>query len=196
MKKAFSILIILFAGFCHQQVKAQKIDLNAWAKKQKDSLIRNGIDTIMYYHQYCGECTVKEKTGNKICDVSDNDWTLINSYYIFKKKGAYYSLKFNYCNPPIITKLVPCKSISYFLSILMALHNRDLTYTQMHKKAKFFPPIPSDGSYEDATLYINKKIHNASLSEYQKKDGYKYWKKYPWIDKEIALMKLVEQDLN
>lgn len=196
MKKALLILIVVWVGLCHQQAWAQKINLEAWAKRQKDSLTRNGVDTLMYYHHYCGECAVIEQKEHKNCEVLDNDWTFIDSYYIFKKNGAFYSLKFNYCNSPVITKLASSKSIPYFLSIKAVLHNRDLTYAQMRKQAKFFPPIPTDGSYEEATLYIRKQTSKSSISEYQKKDGYKYWKKYPWIDKEIALMKLVEQDLN
>lgn len=196
MKKVFFILIVLLLVFSHQQAVAQKVDLKSWAKRQKDSLMRNGVDTILFYHHYCSECAVTEQKANKNCEVTDDDWTLIDCYFIFRKKGVFYSIKFNYCNPPVITRLHSCKSIPYFLSISRVLHNRDLTYAQMRKQGKFFPPVPTDGSYEEVTLYIRKRINQASLSEYQKREGYKYWKKYPWIDKEIALFKMVTQDLN
>lgn len=157
--------------------------------------MKNGIDTIIYYHQFCGECSVIEKRQNKNCDVLDNSWTLINSYFIYKKAGVSYSLKFNYCNSPIIRKLDACKSIAYFLSIRQVLQKRDLEFAQMRKKAKFFPPIPTDGGYEETTLYYGKYIYKVSMSEYQKGEGYKYWKKYFWTNDEIKLTNLIEQDL-
>jgi hypothetical protein len=195
MKKGFIILLIVFGGLCNERAIAQKINLEKWVKHQRDSLIRNGIDTIIYYHHYCGECSLLENKDNKHREALDNGWTLIESYFIFKKNGDFFSLTFNYCSPPIISKLDFCKSIPYFLSIIPVLHKRDWVYAQMRKQAKFFPPIPTDGSYEEATIYFRKHSSKVSLSDYQKKEGYKYWKKYFWIDKELKIVSLIEEDL-
>jgi hypothetical protein len=194
MKKVY--LFIIMAFLCAEHSLAQKINLEKWVKHQRDSLIRNGIDTIIYYHHYCGECSVKVKGDDKPnCEVIDNSWTLIESFLIYKQNGNAFAIKFNYCKPPIKTKLISCKSTPYFLSIIPILHKRDKVYAQMRKQVKFFPPIPTDGSYEEATLYCHKSRSNVSLSEYQKNEGYKYWKSYFWIDEEIKLITLIEQDL-
>ena len=104
MKKGLIILIIVFAGLFNQCAIAQKINLAEWVKHQRDSLIRNGVDTIIYYHQYCGECSLIETKDNKHCEAFDNDWVLIDSYFIYKKNGTAFSLRFNYCNPPLKKK--------------------------------------------------------------------------------------------
>ena len=195
MKRIYLFIIMSFLYAEHSS--AQKINLEEWVKHQRDSLTGNGIDTIIYYHQYCGECSVKVKNDDKPnCEVIDHSWTLIASSLIYKQNGDAFSLKFNYCKPPIKSKITSCKSIPYFLSIIPTLHKRDEAYAQMRKQDKFFPPVPTDGSYEGATLYCRKKRSSISLNEYQKNEGYKYWKSYFWIDKEIRLITLIEQDLN
>jgi hypothetical protein len=189
------LLICVLNLFFQGNLYAQKINLAEWVKHQRDSLINKGIDTIIYFHQYCGECSVIEKKEDKSCEVIDNSWTFIDSYFIYKKAGTTYSLKFNYCNAPIIKKLDSCKSIAYFLSIRNLLQKRDREYSEMRKNAKFFPPIRTDGGYEEAILYCKKLKTKVSISEYQKGDGYKYWKKYFWTDNEIKLTNLILQDL-
>lgn len=195
MKNLRIVFLFVLSFLFQTNTHAQKINLEKWVKNKKDSLIKNGIDTIIYFHQYCGECSVKSRIENKDCEVIDNSWTLIDSYLIYREAGIAYSLRFNYCNAPIITKLKSNKSIAYFLSIHKLLQKRDLVYTEMQRKAEFFPPIPTDGGYEEATLYYKKQIIKVSLSEYQKRDGYKYWKQYFWIDNEIKLTDLILRDL-
>ncbi len=194
--KELKILTTLFIACLLSSVTiAQtKVNLNDWLKREKDSLNKVGVDTIIFYHQYCGGCSVKENKSNEHCEVIDNSWTFLEGGFLYKQKGRAYSLKFNYCNAPIKQELPKCGSISYFLSILPTLKKRDQVYIQRRKAFKFFPPIPTDGSYQAATLYLKKKTVDVSLSYHQKTDGYSNWKGFFWIDKEIKLFDLIEKD--
>lgn len=189
--------MLAFVGF--GDARAQKtLMLRDWVKHQKDSLNKNGVDTIIYYHNFCGECSVvKQKANFYNCEVYDNGWELVESRFIYKQNGNIFSLKFNYCNLPIITQIKDSRSIPYFLSIIPMLKQRDKVDTQRKKLHKFFPPIPTptDGFYEDTKLYLHKSEIAVSLSGYQKEEGYKYYKSFFWIDKEIKLMQLIEQDI-
>ena len=175
---------------------AQKISLEKWALHNVDSLHKNHVDTIEYYHAYCGECFISGKPTDTLprhqCEL-ENSWVEIENIIIYKQKSKYYSLTFDCNYPPIKKELKGCKSIDYFLSVIPVLNKRDKTITEMYRHNKFLGPIVSDGGYEEVFLYCRSIKQHVDIQDYQKTD--KTWKSYFWIDKEIKLLTLVGADL-
>lgn len=101
--KTLKILTTLFIAclLTSVTIAQTKVNLNDWVKREKDSLNKVGVDTIIFYHQYCGECAVIEDKPNEHCEVIDNSWTFIKGLFLYKQNGHAYSIKFNYCNAPI-----------------------------------------------------------------------------------------------
>jgi hypothetical protein len=174
---------------------AQKVSIKNWVSHTIDSLKKNQIDTIEYYHAYCGECEILRKPTDTLpthqCDVG-NGWEQRVNDIIYKQKGKYYSLTFNCSYPPIKKELKSANSLTYFLSIVPVLVKRDRYGEAMKKRRKFNPPIMVDGGYEDAFLYCGNIKQHVFMQEDQKTD--KAWKAYFWIDKQTELLKLLESE--
>jgi hypothetical protein len=182
------IVIIPFAS------NAQTVDVNKWATHIVDSLQKNKVDTIEYYHAYCGECEILRKPTDTLpthqCDVGD--WTEILNDIIYKQGGKSYSLTFNCGYPPIKKELKSVKSLDYFLSIVPILNRRDKYGASMQKKRKFNPMVVVDGGYEKALFYCGKVRQSIFMQEDQKTN--KGWRAYFWIDKQIKLLALLEAE--
>ena len=162
---------------------AQKVRLNTWVERNIDSLRKIGVDTIVYYHAYCGECEVLEKPIN-IADTSekkhdceiDNSWTQIANVIVYQQNNTFITLTFNCNYPPLKAELKTCKSIPYFISIIPTLNRRDKMQQQMFKRGKFNPPVTVDGGYEETWIYLNGKKQHIYLQENQKTD--KAWRSF------------------
>lgn len=191
MKSLLKIFFIILLG---QVATAQSINIRTWATRQIDSLQQVHVDTIVYYHQFCGGCEVRR--SYKYCDVYDNGNVNMESIILYKQSGSFYRLAFNCGDVPDKIELKSCKSIPYFLSITGVLKNRDKAINAIYSQKKFLPPNLADGFYTQAELYCHKSNYRVSLSDYQQRDGYKVWKQYFWIDKEIQLLKLLDADLH
>ncbi|HEY8780859.1 MAG TPA: hypothetical protein VIM16_04525 [Mucilaginibacter sp.] len=174
---------------------AQKVSLKKWASHTIDSLQKNQVDTIEYYHAYCGECEILRKPTDTLlthqCEV-ENSWTQIVNEIIYKQKDKYYSLTFNCGYPPIKKELKSANSLKYFLSIVPVLNKRDKHEAAMRKKRKFNPPIIVDGGYEEAFLYCSHIKQHVFMQDDQKTD--KGWRFYFWIDKQTQLLALLESE--
>jgi hypothetical protein len=186
------LFIILNIGFAY----AQKINLEKWVSHQVDSLRHEKVDTIEYFHAYCGECAIVEKppmlgAPSHNCDVG-NGWTQLKTIIIYQQNNHYYSLKFNCGYPPIKDELQNIKSIKYFLSIVPDLIKRDKYENALYKKHKLNPPVTVDGGYEEAVLYIPQVKSSVYMQENQKTD--KAWRSFFWIGKQTQLLKLLEDE--
>lgn len=164
--------------------------MDQWVFNIVDSLRQNKVDTIEYYHAYCGECMV-EKPNTSSCYVNTG-WTQIQNTIIYKQEGVYYSLTFNCSYPPIKQQLQGVKSLDYFLSITSLLDKRDKYQAVLRKNKKFNPPVIVDGGYEEAVLYYNGSTKSVYMQENQKND--KVWRSLFWIDKQTKLLKLMESE--
>lgn len=196
--KPFIITFVLIL-LCLNIVYAQKINLEKWVSKTVDSLKKEKIDTIEYYHSYCGECWIIEKpvdkntkTNKTYCDVGSG-WVQIENIIIYKQKNKYYTLSFNCNYPPIKKELASVKSLDYFISIIPILYKGDKTLKHLYQKNKFNPPIAVDGGYEEAYIYWNKKKQSVFLQEDQKTS--KVWNKFFWIPKQVQLLKFIKSDI-
>ncbi len=186
-------MVLLCANHCHAQ---KKISITKWVAKTVDSLQRNHVDTIEYYHSYCGECMIadnpNEEKHRTYCE-TDDGWTQIESTIIYQQKGKYYSLTFN-CNEPAMKKtMATVASLQYFLSIIPDLDKRDKTIKAIYKRHQFLPMVATDGSYEDAYIFCRKVKQGASMRYTQKTDA--AWRAYFWIDKETDLFRLMLSDI-
>lgn len=137
MKRSLLCISTLLIATCSF---AQKISLEKWVERNVDSLNNIGIDTIIYYHDYCGECIVLEKPVNindttarkHHCEI-DNSWTQLANLIIYKQKGANYTLSFDCSYPPLKSTLKTCTSIPYFLTIVPDLNRRDTLQKAVQK---------------------------------------------------------------
>jgi len=193
----FWSLTLLLIAFGITDNYAQKINLETWTSHIVDSLQKNHIDTIVYYHAYCGECFIARKPTDTVqprsCDVG-TAWVQIANDIFYKQKGKYFSLTFNCSYPPIKKELKNVKSLDYFLSIVPVLVRRDRYSKEMFKKRKFNPPIVVDGGHEEALLYCGHIKKSVFMQEDQKTD--KGWRQYFWIDKQTKLLALLESDIS
>jgi len=191
------LLVMLSINYAN----AQKVDLEKWVSHNVDSLQKIRVDTIEYYHAYCGECIILRKPPilgqptdtlpTHQCDVG-NGWEQRVNDIIYKQKGKYYSLTFNCSYPPIKKELKSANSLKYFLSIVPVLNKRDKHEAAMRKKRKFNPPIIVDGGYEEAFLYCSHIKQHVFMQDDQKTD--KGWRFYFWIDKQTKLLALLESE--
>lgn len=196
MKKSLFCIIALLTSTCSF---AQKNNLEKWVKINVDSLYNIGVDTVIYYHYYCGECmvlkpinTTDSTAKSHQCEI-DNSWVQIINVIIYQQNGAFFALSFNCSYPPIKSPLKTCSSIPYFISIIPDLDRRDKVQKAMFKKHKFNPPIVVDGGYEEASIYLRKKTQSIDLQEDQKTDT--AWRSFFWIDKEAHLLKFIASDI-
>ncbi len=177
---------------------AQKVNLEKWVSHTVDSLQKNHVDTIEYYHTYCHECVILRKPPTDTlpthqCE-DENSSMQVENKIIYRQKNKYYSLTFNCGYPPIKKELENVKSLRYFLSIIPILNKRDKIITARYKKHKFPAPIIVDGRYEEAFIYCNNVRQNVFM-HYDKKT-YKGWSNYLWIDEQIKLLQLINSDIS
>ena|ERR1700761_8902174 len=187
----FYLLYCSALSYC----SAQNVNLQKWVNRNVDSLQREHIDTIIYYHSYCGECYIIQSKSDlhKDCTITDDSWTQLENRIIYQQNGQYFTLTFNCNYPPLKQQLKTGYSIPYFISIIPVLNKRDQVQNKMFKQHKFNPPVLIDGGYEEASIYLHKTTKRIYLQEYQKTD--KNWRKFFWIDKETYLFKLIADDL-
>jgi hypothetical protein len=188
MKKVYSLLLFtLLVAYAN----AQLLSIEKWRKHTIDSLHKKKIDTILYYHEYCDECSVKNPLPYKIAGLSAQ---IVNTV-IYRQNGEFFSLQFNCAFPPVKKQLPVCKSISYAISVIPVFEARDRSYDTMRKAKKFPPPTITDGVYAEVTIYCNRKEQSASMSMDMPDDLFKVWRQYFWFDKEDKLLKLVRADI-
>jgi hypothetical protein len=190
-----NLISLLLFLLCINYVSAQKVNLKRWVKHTVDSLQKDHVDTILYYHEYCSECDVKSKVHH--CEIEDVGYEQIENIIIYQKNERFYSLTFDCNYPSIKNELISCKSIPYFISVVPVLNARDRAIKGIYKQHKFLPPIPSDGVYTGATIYCNKVTQGIYMSNEQKTDpdSYKAWGQYFWFDKQVKLFELINADL-
>lgn len=185
-----SNLIILFCILACSTLHAQYRP--AAIKTYLSGLGKKGIDTILVYSTGCGECKISAQQTN--CDCLGD--VLKSVYVIYCKNNKFYKVDLSCCKGETPVQISNITSITYFLSLKGVLKEEHTFYKNLEKNKKFLPPIPTDNPFEEAELIISKKSTIVSLSSYQKEEGYNVWKSYPWIDKEIKLFSLINQDLN
>lgn len=80
----------LFLCFNGIAIAQNKIKLDDWVTLQKNSLNHIGVDTIVFYHHYCGEysVTVDEDEPTQ-CDVIDNSWKFIDGVTFINKSALF-----------------------------------------------------------------------------------------------------------
>lgn len=192
-------LILLFSILVAGNTYAQK-GIEELSQNKIDSLRSEHVDTIIWYHSYCGECEILSRPDiskpntpirYSYCTVLSG-YTLTNNIILYKQKGNYFLLNFD-CNNLIIKRqLDTCKSISYFISIIPTLYARDKTITAMHRRGEFLGPMQTDGSFEEADIYFHQTKQHISMSDIEKTPAYK---KYFWAIKQIKLFELISADI-
>jgi len=195
MKRWLIILAFLFLRLT--PVDAQKINLEKWVSHTVDSLRKHRVDTIEYYHEYCGGCEIIRKPTDTIplhqCE-TEYSWVQAKNDIIYGQNGKYYLLMFNCGYPPIKREVQIVKSLEYFVSIIPDLDERDKYWAEKRKEHKFAPPITIDGVYEEAILYIGHFKQRVFMQGDQKKD--KNWLSFFWMDKQIKLLELLESEIS
>jgi hypothetical protein len=185
------LLLILFAFNTY----AQKKGIEKLSKHKIDSLRNKHIDTILWYHSYCGECFIK-KNDNPIkyanCTVQSG-YDLTYNAIIYKQKDKYFILNFDCNNLLIKRQLDSCKSIPYFISIMSILNSRDKTIKEIYRKGGFLGPLQSDGGFEDADIYYHNIKQHITMTSTEATD--EVYKQYFWIGKEIKLFRLISGDI-
>jgi hypothetical protein len=185
MKLVSKFLLIVLLAFTANTAFSQ------YRPKPVDSLVKKlkqkGIDTILIYMN--GSTWHKTK-----CDCLKSD-VIYAAQLIYKLKGKIYKVDFSCCNEDSIVEMTKCLSIPYFLSLKEVFKEEDNFYKNLRKNKKFPPPIPTDNPFENVELIIPKYHKEVGLNSYESGEGYATWKKYPWINKEIKLIKLIRQDL-
>jgi hypothetical protein len=189
MKYPLILLLIILLSY---NTYAQK-GIEKFSTQKIDSLQYLHVDTIIHYYSYCGECEVLSKHNN--CSVLSG-YVLIDNVLLYKQCGKYYTLTFDCSNNPIKRTLDSCKSLPYYLAIRPTLYARDKTIKAMIKKGRFLGPSVADGEFENADIYVNYMKQSVSMSESEKTDLYKIYRKYFWIDKQIKLLKLIKGDMS
>ena len=187
-----SFLLFIIAPFA---IKAQQIDVNEWATHIADSLQNINIDTIEYYHEFCGECEVRSKPPSDTahshsCQIKGS-WMEFANVIIYNQNGKLYSLTFDCSYPPIKNSLSKGESLNYFISIIPILNKRDKVLREKQKKHLFPEPIIVDGDYEQATLYLHRKRKTVYLHDDDIKKVKPFWLKY-----ELILVRKIELDIS
>jgi len=167
--------------------------------KQVDTLVKNlqkrGIDTILIYMQGAvwHYLTKPVTAGQPSCHCSFGN-LIYSVNVIYKDHGKVYKLDYACCKETDTVKLQSSVSIPYFLVQKKALRVPKTHSLQQFRRDEML--IPTDYPFEDVELITSKKDFYFELDSYQSTDGYKIWKKYPWINKQIRLIKLIRRDLN
>jgi len=187
VKALFTFLLIISFRLCHAQKGIEKLSAH-----KIDSLQHIRVDTLLYYCSYCGECDVLGRKHN--CYMASG-YIVSNNFIIYQQQGKFYLLDFDCYNFYTKKQLENIKSISYFCSIIPTLYARDKFFKDQWKKGLFPRPSIADGSFEDAEIVVNKKKHYISMAEAEKTDLRDTDKSHYWVNKEIKLLKLVEEDL-
>ncbi|HVS90753.1 MAG TPA: hypothetical protein VHE59_01890 [Mucilaginibacter sp.] len=193
-KLIFILTVSIATTFCD-------VVIAQYRPKQLDTLLRDlrkrGVDTILVYMQGAvwhtqiePDTAVKSKChcsfGNLIYAVN----------VIYKYHGKVYKLDYACCRETDTLRISKTLSIPYFLSRKQILVDAENAfYKNLRKTKKFPPPIATDYPWENVELIVGKKVYDFELNSYKSTDGYKIWKKYPWIDRQIKLIKLIRQDL-
>ncbi|MBS7563810.1 hypothetical protein KHS38_05290 [Mucilaginibacter sp. Bleaf8] len=84
MKFLLKILFIMLLGHV---ATAQSINIRKWANRQIDSLNRIHVDTIVYYHSFCGNCEVRRSYN--FCEVYDNGNVTMENAIVYKQSGSF-----------------------------------------------------------------------------------------------------------
>jgi hypothetical protein len=156
------------------------------------NLQKKGADTILVYMSGCDGCEITNIPTNCTCL---NKEAITDVHLIFQMKGEFYKEDFTCCQEFALVKMNESLSISYFLSLRDMLRKRDAYYKEAAKHVQFFPPIPTDNSYEEVELIVPGHNYKVSLFPYQINEDYKIWKQYFWIDREIKLLDFVRKDI-
>jgi len=193
MKIRLIIFLVIFSFTNYSY--AQKVSIRKWVSHNVDSLKKIRVDTIEYYHQYCGECYIRNPPGvhRNHCETEDS-WTQVVNIILYQQQGKYHSLTFNCLGPSIKQDINAANSLTYFISIIPTLNNRDRAIKALIKRRKFLAPIFVDGTYEEADIYLNNKKQHAYMQIDERTD--KTWRSFFWIDKETKLFKLITVDIN
>jgi hypothetical protein len=186
------LLLILLDGYAY----SQKLSIEKLSKDKIDSLRNEHVDTIMWYHSYCGECLIVNRPDTPIiysnCTLQLG-YKLNNNLIFYKQKGKYFVINFDCNNITIKRQINVCKALPYFISIIPALDSRDKAIKDMYKKGGSYSPWQMDGGLENMDIYFNKKSQHISMSSKEETD--KLYKKYAWIDKQIMLLNLISADI-
>jgi len=181
------MIALLNVQVCYGQKDIEKL-----SRDKIDSLNHIKVNTILYYRSFCGECEI---LGHGRFCKADFGYTLISNIIIYRQNGNFYSLDFDCYDQPIKKQIDNCKSIPYSLSIISILNSRDKTLKVFYKKGKFLGPVQVDGTFETVNIYFNKQHQTLSMSNSEKTDLYKIYKKYYWIDSQIKLLNLISADI-
>ena len=187
------LLSILFSWHTY----AQKTGIEKLSKSKIDSLRSERVDTILWYHSYCGDCWFK-KTDAPIkyynCPV-ESGYDLACNVIIYRQKGEYFILNFDCTNFVMKRRLDTSKSIPYFVSIISTLNARDKAIKELDKKNDKYllGAMQMDGFFNEADIYCNKISQHVRMTDTETTD--KYYKKYFWIDKQIKLFELISSDI-
>lgn len=194
-------MLILFILSVCSVANSQKISIITWSSHIADSLRNAGVDTMLYYNEVCGECSVAILPKDSLtkagvgCDVKES-YTQLANIFLYRQRGRYYSLEFNCQYPMIKRALGACLSIPYALTIIKILNARDAWFKKRRKLKYFFlPPIVTDVAQYAATIRAGKLRQEANISADQQGEYHYLWKRYFWIDPQIKLFRLIHQDL-
>lgn len=191
--KYYLIALLLFVT----QIGYAQKDIETLSQSKIDSLRGVHVDTIIWYHSYCGECFFK-KTDAPIkyytCRVQSG-YDLSYNAILYKQQGNYYLLNFDCTDIIIKRKLDSCRSAPYFISIIPVLKERDKTIIEMNKKGVFLESMQIDGGFDDAYIYLNNKVHHVHINEEVDSDQTKIPKRNYWTNKEIKLVGYILSDV-
>ncbi|MEO6851607.1 MAG: hypothetical protein ABI203_10065 [Mucilaginibacter sp.] len=190
----FLLLLVLLFSF---SVSYSQKGIEKLSKEKIDSLKNIQIDTIIWYHSYCGECFFK-KTDAPIkyytCQV-ESGYDLSYNAIIYQQVGKYFILNFDCNNLVIKRQLDTCKSMSYFISIISVLNARDKAIEQMRKKGQFSGPSQTDGGFEDVEISLNKNFQHVHIQDEIDYNTSKMAQQNFWNIKEIKLIRLISNDI-
>ena len=193
MKKNRLIKILFFSV----AILMSNTALAQYRLKQLDTVVGNlqkrGLDTILIYMQgnvWHTDSPAKDGGINCHCLKSD---LIYDVDLIYIDHGKVYKLNYRCCKQTDTTRLTNSLSIQYFLVQKQTLV---VPRNYFSRKMKFPPPMPTDQPFEYVELITPKNHFRFELNSFQSGEGYKIWKQYPWINKQIRLVKLIKQDLS
>jgi hypothetical protein len=183
MKKILLILIVFISldSFC--QISSSK-DWPKSIQKEFNSIKNGKIDTFLVYYSYLGPWSNLPEQ----CDGIPSVWVLwIKNKECFARKL--------YCDSTSNTTIsISSVPFDFFISHIKDFELRDKYIEKIKKEQKFFPPIPTDGSWEYLYFMTSKSRYYLNLSEHQRID--KIWKQFPWIKPTIDAVDTTIFELN
>ena len=192
----FYTLLLLFI-LLHGYAFSQKLSIEKLSKDKIDSLKNEHVDTIMWYHSYCGECAIVKRLDTPLiysnCTLQIG-YKLNTNLIFYKQNGKYFIINFDCNNLTVKRQITICKSLPYFISIIPVLDARDKTIKQIYQKGDYYSPWQVEGGLENMDIYFNKKSQHITMSAKEETD--KLYKKYTWIGKQIILLNLLSDDIH